>query len=362
MKTTRILSLLLFFALAPIRSQGPFAVQGLCIAAPTPAGLEEFVEFIDMELVAKGINTLILRVDFNYAYESRPELREKDPLSRADIKKIVAVCKKHHINLIPQVNLLGHQSWAEKTNKLLEVYPEFDETPLVGMPEKYEWPNPDGLYCKSYCPLHPDVHKVVFDLVDEITTVFESTAFHAGMDEVFYLADENCPRCKGKDPAMLFAGEVQKISDHLATKNIRLWIWADRLLDGSTSGMGMWEASMNNTARAIDFIPKTVVLCDWHYERAIPTPAYFAMKGFDVVACPWKEPVVAREQVKMIDGFKRNSPPEMGTHLLGVMHTVWSPAESFLTEYKTETVQGASQKACLEAMAKALKELQPAQK
>ena len=33
--------------------------------------------------------------------------------------------------------------------------------------EAYEWPNPDGLYCKSYCPLHPEVHDVVFALVDE---------------------------------------------------------------------------------------------------------------------------------------------------------------------------------------------------
>jgi hypothetical protein len=42
------------------------------------------------------------------------------------------------------------------------------------MPEKYEWPNTDGLYCKSYCPLHPDVHKIVFGLIDEICTVFET--------------------------------------------------------------------------------------------------------------------------------------------------------------------------------------------
>ncbi|MFB9293794.1 hypothetical protein [Persicitalea jodogahamensis] len=78
----------------------------------------------------------------------------------------MAVCRKHGIELIPQVNLLGHQSADSHVKTLLEVYPEFDETPHVKMPEKYEWPNADGLYCKSYCPLHPDVHKVVFDMVD----------------------------------------------------------------------------------------------------------------------------------------------------------------------------------------------------
>ncbi len=43
----------------------------------------------------------------------------------------------------------------------------------------------DNLYCKSYCPLHPEVHKSSFDLADEICDVFETDAFHAGMDEVF---------------------------------------------------------------------------------------------------------------------------------------------------------------------------------
>ena len=74
------------------------------------------------------------------------------------------------------------------------------------MPEDYEWPNDDGLYCKSYCPLHPDVHEVVFALVDEIMEVFEAKSFHAGMDEVFYIGEDECPRCNGKDKAELFAG------------------------------------------------------------------------------------------------------------------------------------------------------------
>gem|GEM_PF-6484583 len=43
---------------------------------------------------------------------------------------------------------------------------------------------------------------------------------------------------------------------------------------------------MNYKARFIDLIPKSVVICDWHYEKAYPTPAYFAIKGFDGIACP----------------------------------------------------------------------------
>ncbi|HYG40165.1 MAG TPA: family 20 glycosylhydrolase [Cytophagales bacterium] len=308
-------------------------VRGFCIAAPRPDRLSEFVTFIDKELAPRKVNTLILRVDFNYQFQSHPELRDSIALSQNDVKKIVAVCKKHKINLIPQINLLGHQSWAGTVHNLLRVYPQFDETPHVKMPVKYEWPNEDGLYCKSYCPLHPDVHKVVFALVDEICQAFESNAFHAGMDEVFYLGDEKCPRCGGRDKAELFAGEVRKISEHLARADRRLWIWGDRLIEGKETGLGMWEASFNNTHRAIDMVPKNVMICDWHYERPDKTPVYFAMKGFDVVTCPWRKPEVAVAQLNDMVNYRKESTPEMGSHMKGMLQTVWSDAGEFLDGY-----------------------------
>jgi len=106
-------------------------VRGFCIAAPGPKELDEFIKFIDEELAPRGVNTLILRVDYNYQYESHPELRDSVALSKKEIKKLVAACRRNNIMLIPQINLLGHQSWAGRKDNLLRVYPEFDETPLV---------------------------------------------------------------------------------------------------------------------------------------------------------------------------------------------------------------------------------------
>jgi len=349
----RLFFYLLIFGPVCIAAQEAFEVKGFCISAPSSDQVVPFIDFIRNDLAPKGINTLVLRVDYNYAYESRPELRDPNPLSKVQVKQLVGVCKELNINIIPQVNLLGHQSWHSKHTKLLEKYPAFDETPKVKLPKEYVWPNDDGLYCKSYCPLHPDVHKVVFDLMDEIITVFEANAFHAGMDEVFYLADDDCPRCKGKDPATLFAGELTKISNHLSKNNVRLWIWGDRLIDGAATGIGMWEASMNNTARAIDMIPKSVVICDWHYEIAHPTPVYFAMKGFDVVSCPWRKPSVATTQVNMMNDFKNNASPEMASRFLGVMQTYWSSPTNFRKEQKNLSEKNNSA-ACFNAMVSAI--------
>jgi hypothetical protein len=177
----------------------------------------------------------------------------------------------------------------------------------------------------------------VFVLIDEICDAFETDAFHAGMDEVFYIGDAKCPRCGGKDKAELFAGEVNRIRDHLAATGRRLWIWGDRLIDGYTTGLGMWEASYNNTYPAVDMIPKDVVICDWHYERPYKTAVYFAMKGFNVVTCPWRNPSIAVGQLNDMISFRDGSTPEMTPRFAGMMQTVWSGANGFLNGFYGNT-------------------------
>ena len=356
MKKYTLLVLAIVFSVAGF-AQSPLdrllPVRGLCIAAPAASSVPRFVQFVDRVLGPKHLNVLILRIDFRYQYQSHPELITAGALSEADVKQLVEVCQKHGIQLVPQVNLLGHQSWASDLGKLLEVYPQFDETPHINLPETYVWPNEDGLYCKSYCPLHPDVHDVVFDLVDEIMEAFEAKAFHAGMDEVFYIGNEECPRCSGRNKAELFAGEVTKIRNHLAKKDQQLWIWGDRLIDGKTTGIGMWEASMNNTYPAIDLIPKDVLICDWHYERADPTAAYFAAKGFDVVTCPWRKAEVAQAQLAQTLSYRAHTTPVMKERFRGMIHTVWTDADSFIDIYygikQNEDAQG-NQVACFNAL------------
>ncbi|MDR1357537.1 MAG: family 20 glycosylhydrolase [Tannerellaceae bacterium] len=321
------------FSQTAVKLDTVMPVRGLAIAAPSQQGIPLFIKFIEEELAPAHFNLLILRVDWNYDYKSHPELKDPNPLTLDNVRQIADACRKHGIRVAPQINLLGHQSWAKTTYALLREYPEFDETPHVHTEDYTGWPNPDGLYCKSYCPLHPGVHKVVFELIDELTAAFDTDLFHAGMDEVFYIGDDKCPRCSGHDKAELFAGEVSAIRNHLALTGKKLMIWGDRLIDGKTTGIGAWEASMNNTHRAIDLIPKDVFICDWHYERADQTAVYFAMKGFDVATCPWRKPEIALVQLDDMIRFRANATRQMAPHFRGIIETVWSGADGFLKSY-----------------------------
>ena len=105
------------------KADNSFPVRGFCIGAPKPQAVDSFTRFIVEELAPRRVNTLILRVDYRYQYKSHPELIDSFALSKAEIKKMVDACKKNNIQIIPQINLLGHQSWASHTNKLLSCLP-----------------------------------------------------------------------------------------------------------------------------------------------------------------------------------------------------------------------------------------------
>lgn len=90
---------------------------------------------------------------------------------------------------------------------------------------------------------------------------------------------------------------------------------------------------MNNTHRAIDMISRDVFICDWHYERAELTSVMFAMKGFDVATCPWKNPKTAMMQLDDMIRFRKNTNPAMAQRFQGIIATVWSGADNFLKSY-----------------------------
>ncbi|HYW41574.1 MAG TPA: family 20 glycosylhydrolase [Bryobacteraceae bacterium] len=301
-------------------------LRGLHLMAPGPDDLPLAVRFIKEALPKEGVNVLVLEFDYRYRFTKRPEVADPDSLSLDNVKTLVEACRQAGVRLIPQINLLGHQSWARATGSLLRVHPEFDETPG-------KYPQNEGIYCRSYCPLHPQVHDVVFDLIDELADACESDAFHVGMDEVFLLGEDDCPRCKGKDKAELFAQEVRVLHDHLARSNRAMWMWGDRFLDGETTGIGKWEASVIKTHPAIYQVPEDIVICDWHYDRSLPTPQYFAVEGFPVLACPWRRPDVALAQLESVRQVRLHSTDAIAARMLGLLQTTWTGIAPFARAY-----------------------------
>ena len=270
-----------------------------------------------------GINVLVLEVDYNFMFESHPELRGgKDPIKKETASKISEACRDNRIRLIPEFQCLGHQSWAKETFPLLIQYPEFDLTPGA-------YPGNDSIYCREWDPTNPEVMKIVRQLLDELIDAFNTDAIHVGMDEVFLLGDSTSPATLGKNPAELYAKAVNDLHNYITKeRGCKMLMWGDRLIDGSKFDFGEWESSLNGTASAIDMIPKDIIICDWHYDvmDSYPSIPMFLEKGFRVLPSGWKN---TDATVSLIEySFRQNDPG-----MLGHLFTTWGVSGDSLLRF-----------------------------
>lgn len=101
-------------------------------------------------------------------------------------------------------------------------------------------------------------------------------------------------------------------------------MWGDRFLDGAETGYGLWEASKNATYPAIDLVPKDIIICDWHYERAyedmrsygFPSVPLFLEKGFRVLPTSYRDPKAVKSLIDYSMTYRSD-------RMIGHLCTIW---------------------------------------
>ena len=288
--------------------------KGICLYAPKPDELDLFEEFIEKKLVPGGCNLIVMIVRYRYQFKSHPECIGHDaPLSEADVKHMLQLCRKHNIRLVPKMNLMGHQSdnkGRDSIDGLLRGYPEFDETQ-----EKDE-----VFYTRCLCPNHPEVRPIVLELIDELVDVFEADGMHIAIDEVFEIG--KCSRCKDIPTYKILANWVNTLADHLNARGVQTMMWGDRLLNGLETDYGFWEASGNYTEPAINLVRKNILICDWHYgdREDFPSVDIFFEAGLRILVCtgPYN-----KERAKKFIKYAKEK--DKG-HIDGFLATTWVDA------------------------------------
>ena len=287
----------------------PWRAVHIFLPAEKEMGL--FRRFVDEVLIPYHFNTLVVEVNYDFPYRSRPEVRDTDARSRTLCTNLRDIVNSRGLRLIIEFNCLGHQSWGRNKGALLRSHPEFDETPWVKDDDK-------RLYCRSWCPRHPDLLPLLFDLWTELAETFKPKAFHMGMDEVFLIAEKDCPRCSGSTPGEIFYAAASQYYAFFRGTGSQVLMWGDRLLDRKRFEYSKYESSEIDTWKAIEFLPRDIIICDWHYgvRKEYPSIPYFLKQGFRVLACPWRDP-------KNVQALWEYAQKVRSERFLGFLATTW---------------------------------------
>jgi hypothetical protein len=313
--------------------------RGLHVLDSGPGTLPKLKTLIHDVLSKNRCNTLIYEIDYNYAFASHPEIKPEPggAWTKDQVRELAQACRDEGIKVIPEINCLGHQSWLFPPGSLLKAHPEFEEIPDAST--KYTDLKSKDFYCRSWCPLHPNLNKTMFDLFGELIDAFQTDMFHVGMDEVFIIGSKKCPRCHDKNTADLFAGQVLAFHDFFKSKGLTMLMWGDRLLNSKEMGYSEWDSSDNGTYAAIDRVPKDIILCDWHYEYnpkvGFPSAKYFSEKGFRVWPTVYQK---LDDSVKFMDAARQLNSP----HIIGTLASTWFPAAQMLDSLAIEPTSAAA--------------------
>ncbi|ABQ26767.1 glycoside hydrolase [Geotalea uraniireducens] len=182
-----------------------------------------------------------------------------------------------------------------------------------------------------YNPLEERSYNFLFSLYERIIASIKPTVMLIGHDEVKGLS-----LYAGKEPektGKLFAADIRKLHDWLASRGVGTAMWGDMLLDDSRWSGEVGDANSNNpvynsgaTHLAIDHIPKDVKILDWHYGEmpGYRSIDYFRKHGFQVYGSPWHFPRATKALAKSVKEYQ-------GQGMIGTDWGFWRTLSSSAT-------------------------------
>ncbi len=278
-------------------SDAPFCeFRGVHLFLPAEEEMEFTKRLISDFLSPLGYNFIIMQFSAAMKFDSHPEINDSfleviekshsgewppfphdtvgggKLVSKESVRDLVEFSKLHGIEIVPEIQSLGHVQYMTLSHPEIAEIPDKSEEEETD--ERLADTRPETFYHHSACPLNPKTYELLYDILDEILEVVKPSEYvHMGHDEVYEIGV--CPVCKGKDPADLYAQDVTKIHDYLAEKGLKMMIWADMLQ----------PASGYQTISAIEKIPKDILLLDfiWYFRRKQDIEENLLSNGFEIL-------------------------------------------------------------------------------
>ena len=214
------------------------------------------------ELARVKVNQFMLFMSGDYQYEKYPFIAGPEKLTREKLRELKAYAKSLHIELIPQVESLGHAEGVLSHDRFKDI--------RLGENNTY-----------AYSPCTEATYSLLGELYDELVKELDhSPIFHVGGDEVWGFHQD--PRCHER---IAKGGEESLYSDHMQ----RL----DGLLKARGRRMAIWSDMIHHYPKAAEGIDRETIVFAWDYSESgkefknFPLLKFFKDLGFkNIVATP----------------------------------------------------------------------------
>lgn len=231
-----------------------------------------------------------------------------------EIREVVAFAKRHHVTIIPEIEMPGHSSAA------IAAYPELSCT---GGPHKVEgtWGVFDDVFCTT-----EETFTFLQDVIDEVLPLFPNSPYiHIGGDECPKTRWKACAKCQErirkeglKDEYELQSYFLNRMAQYIISKGRKVIAW-DEALEGG--------------------IPDDVIIMSWQGEsggveaakqhhEAIMTPSAYLYLNF-YQGEPESEPTaiggyLPLKKVYNYDPISRAFSIEQQKYVIGAQANLWT--------------------------------------
>ena len=155
--------------------------------------------------------------------------------TRADLEEVVAYAKARHIEIVPEIDLPGHQRAA------LAAYPEFSCVGK-GLSPRHPWTD-IGVNKEVLCAGNEAAMRFLEDVLDEVCEIFPFGYVHIGGDECPKERWNACPKCQARiraeglaDAKALQGWVTRRFTAYLAKKGRTAIGWHEVLEGGAEPG------------------------------------------------------------------------------------------------------------------------------
>jgi hypothetical protein len=228
-----------------------------------------------------------------------------------DIEDLVSFAKRYHVELIPEIESLGH---SRMFTRLPDARDYLHQTEMMKSEGWFIIDIPG--YINVLCPASDKALQYLGKMYERTAQLFPGKQLHVGCDEVTMT---KCARCENK------FGKISKEDWFL--KHL---LHCKNLAAENSRTIALWSDMLIKYPKILDGLSKdNIVIYDWHYfpDFSAESVDLFQEKGFQIIACPalvhW--PHIIFPDHNNYTNISRFTKIARDRNLMGVNTTIWAP-------------------------------------